>query len=169
MSIKDHRVCLNGKPYFLRGVLDQGYWPDGVLTPPTDEALKKYKVHPGDSVANLGYPHRTEANDEGFPVLRKGAIASYPLLPTKKSKIFVLSTNSFEGDSGGPVYLADPGRAVSGKDTEDVRLILGLVSAQRFLDEEAKMIYGTTKIRHRLGLANVVHASFIRETIERMP
>ncbi len=30
---------LNNKPYFLNGVLDQGYWPDGLYTAPSDEAL----------------------------------------------------------------------------------------------------------------------------------
>ena len=34
------RVHLNGKPVFLRGVLDQGYWPDALMTPPTPEALE---------------------------------------------------------------------------------------------------------------------------------
>ena len=35
-----HRVfALNDKPYFLSGLLDQGYYPDGGLTPPTDEAM----------------------------------------------------------------------------------------------------------------------------------
>ena len=29
-----------------------------------------------------------------------------------------------------------------------------------------KMIYGTSKVRHRLGLAIVIHASFIKETID---
>ncbi len=33
------RFCLNHKPYFLMGVLDQGYWPDGLYTAPADEAL----------------------------------------------------------------------------------------------------------------------------------
>ncbi|MBF0900854.1 MAG: glycoside hydrolase family 2 [Atopobium sp.] len=33
------RVYLNGAPYFVRGVLDQGYWPDGLLTAPSDDAL----------------------------------------------------------------------------------------------------------------------------------
>ena len=33
------RIFLNGKPYFMHGVLDQGYWPDGLYTAPTDEAL----------------------------------------------------------------------------------------------------------------------------------
>ena len=27
------RLCLNGQPYFFHGVLDQGYWPDGLYTP----------------------------------------------------------------------------------------------------------------------------------------
>ncbi|WP_301155868.1 glycoside hydrolase family 2 protein [Gordonibacter sp. RACS_AR68] len=33
------RFCLNHEPLFLRGVLDQGYWPDGLMTAPDDEAL----------------------------------------------------------------------------------------------------------------------------------
>lgn len=33
------RFCLNHRPYFLNGVLDQGYWPEGLYTAPTDEAL----------------------------------------------------------------------------------------------------------------------------------
>ena len=42
------RLCLNGKPYFFHGLLDQGYWPDGIYTPAKPEcyaedilALKK--------------------------------------------------------------------------------------------------------------------------------
>lgn len=31
--------CCNHEPLFLRGVLDQGYWPDGLMTAPSDEAL----------------------------------------------------------------------------------------------------------------------------------
>ena len=33
------RLFLNNKPYFQNGLLDQGYWCDGGLTPPTDEAM----------------------------------------------------------------------------------------------------------------------------------
>jgi hypothetical protein len=35
------RFLLNGRPYLLRMVLDQGYWPDGGLTAPDDAALKR--------------------------------------------------------------------------------------------------------------------------------
>ena len=33
------RLFLNGRPYFHNGLLDQGYWPDGLYTPPSDEAM----------------------------------------------------------------------------------------------------------------------------------
>ncbi len=35
-----NRLFLNGKPLFQYGPLDQGWWPDGLYTAPTDEALK---------------------------------------------------------------------------------------------------------------------------------
>lgn len=34
------RLQLNNQPYFQFGPLDQGYWPDGLYSPPTDEALR---------------------------------------------------------------------------------------------------------------------------------
>lgn len=34
------RLYLNGRPLFLFGPLDQGWWPDGLYTAPTDEALR---------------------------------------------------------------------------------------------------------------------------------
>ena len=34
------RLFLNNKPYFHNGVLDQGYYPDGLLTPPANDAMK---------------------------------------------------------------------------------------------------------------------------------
>src|SRR5215207_1106310 len=40
VSTHEGRVYLNNYPYILRLVLDQGYWPDSLLTPPTDEAMQ---------------------------------------------------------------------------------------------------------------------------------
>ena len=34
------KVYLNNSPYYLKLVLDQGYWPESTLTPPTDEAIQ---------------------------------------------------------------------------------------------------------------------------------
>ncbi|MGW1212918.1 PA14 domain-containing protein [Streptomyces sp. NPDC002499] len=40
------RTVLNGKPIFMMATLDQGFWPDGLYTAPTDEALAyDLKVH----------------------------------------------------------------------------------------------------------------------------
>ncbi len=34
------RLCLNGKPYFFHGLLDQGYWPDGLYTPASEASYE---------------------------------------------------------------------------------------------------------------------------------
>ncbi len=34
------RIALNGRPVFQTGALDQGFWPDGLYTAPSDEALR---------------------------------------------------------------------------------------------------------------------------------
>ena len=41
VSIQRDRFMLNGRPYYLRLVLDQGYWPDTLMTPPDDEAIQR--------------------------------------------------------------------------------------------------------------------------------
>ena len=45
------RLMLNNKPYFMNGLLDQGYYPDGFLTPPSNEAME-FDIK---SVKNLGF------------------------------------------------------------------------------------------------------------------
>lgn len=41
ITIEGKKVLINGSPVFQRLVLDQGYYPDGILTAPTDEVLLK--------------------------------------------------------------------------------------------------------------------------------
>jgi len=41
VATEGERFLLNGRPYFLRMVLDQGYWSDSGLTAPDDEALRR--------------------------------------------------------------------------------------------------------------------------------
>ena len=45
------RLLLNGEPYLHVGVLDQGYWSDGLLTAPSDEAM----VHDITTMKRLGF------------------------------------------------------------------------------------------------------------------
>lgn len=54
-SIGEHdgynRLFLNNKPYFQKGLLDQGYWSDGGMTAPTDEAL----IYDIQTMKDLGF------------------------------------------------------------------------------------------------------------------
>ncbi|MGM9858414.1 MAG: glycoside hydrolase family 2 protein [Bacilli bacterium] len=51
IEIKDNKIYLNNKKYFCNGVLDQGYFPDGIYTPAS------YKAYAFDilSMKNLGF------------------------------------------------------------------------------------------------------------------
>ncbi len=40
ISVENGKLCLNNKPIQMRLVLDQGYFPDGNLTPPSDDAIR---------------------------------------------------------------------------------------------------------------------------------
>ncbi len=40
VSVYNHKVYLNNDPYYLKMVLDQGYWPESILTPPSEEAIQ---------------------------------------------------------------------------------------------------------------------------------
>jgi beta-galactosidase/beta-glucuronidase len=40
VTVDGNRILINGKPVFQRLVLDQGFYPDGILTAPSDEALE---------------------------------------------------------------------------------------------------------------------------------
>ncbi|MBR2043550.1 MAG: glycoside hydrolase family 2 [Clostridia bacterium] len=40
LEIKGNELLLNGKPYFFNGLLDQGYFPDGIYTPADEEEYK---------------------------------------------------------------------------------------------------------------------------------
>jgi hypothetical protein len=41
VGVQGNRFMLNGRPYYLRMVLDQGYWPDTLLAPPSPAALRR--------------------------------------------------------------------------------------------------------------------------------
>lgn len=41
VNIEGNKIYLNNKPYYQRLVLDQGFYPDGIWTAPSDEALKR--------------------------------------------------------------------------------------------------------------------------------
>lgn len=41
ISVDNGKLCLNNRPFYMKAVLDQGYFPDGLLTAPSDDALRR--------------------------------------------------------------------------------------------------------------------------------
>ena len=121
-----------------------------------EKTLKKLDLHICSDVSIFGYPTRFEANDAGFPIGRHGCIASHPLTPVAKNKFFLVDFNTFEGDSGGPVFVINHGQPV----------ILGMVLAQFRHDERIKTLDEERIIHTPLGISKVVHAVLIREAVQ---
>lgn len=135
-----------------------------------DEGISTIEIHPGDELFCLGYPFGAESNPAGFPILRSGKIASYPLLPTRETKMFLLDFPIFRGNSGGPVYFVGGARADSrGLQIGVPQLIMGLVLEEKVLTETIEQLYERRERRYSLGLATIVHASLIREAINLLP
>ena len=127
----------------------------------TDEAFEQYQFHPGDEVSGLGYPFGYELNEFGFPILRSGRIASYPLTPVKVMKEFYVDFSAFGGNSGGPVYISAENR--SGNSSINLGSIIfrvvGIVTESILSPDRTQ----------NAGITRVVHAQFIRETIALLP
>ena len=115
-------------------------------------------VHVCSPLFVLTYPKTFEANGAGFPVARKGIVASHPLVPVAAKHSFLADFTTFGGDSGGPVFI--PG-------ADGHPLVIGMVIAQFRHDEQLKTEYEERSIHYPLGLGEVLHAQFVRETIEQ--
>jgi hypothetical protein len=126
-----------------------------------DDLLRRFEIHPGDELLSLGFPLFV-SSDGGFPILRSGKIASYPIVPTKTIKSILFDFRVFEGNSGGPVYFVDHGRTYGGSThlAETEQFVIGLVTSQ--LSSKA---YNN----QMLQLASIVPSVFIKETINLLP
>lgn len=135
-----------------------------------DKTLADFEIHPGDELHCLGYPLGMEANDAGFPVLRSGKIASYPLLPTDETKSFLFDFRVFKGNSGGPVYLVDSNRIYGGgAHIGRIHFIIGLVSQESLVQQQVSGPYSAELRQLQLGIAVVVHASLVKQAINLLP
>jgi hypothetical protein len=127
----------------------------------SDSDLAKFEIHPGDELMCLGFP-LAAASASGFPILRSGKIASYPITPTSLHNQILFDFQVFDGNSGGPVYFIDRGRTYGGTTHigETIQFIAGLVTSQLravFFNNEA------------LHVGAVVPSPYIRETIDLLP
>jgi plastocyanin len=103
------------------------------------ENLEQHSVGPGDEMM---------ANAAGFPILRSGRVASYPLTPSKAFPTFLLDFSVYPGNSGGPVFV----KQTKPDGSSDV-FITGMLTQQVELTGKP------------LEIGVVTQAGFIRETV----
>jgi len=143
----------------------------------SDKTFVDNDITAGDEMMALGFPRGLSANQAGFPILRAGRVASYPVAPADIFPTFLLDFAVFPGNSGGPVFVSRHERqaaAASDAATDAAaaptrtstapatvappqgEFIAGLLTQQVELNKE------------RLGIGIVTHAKFIREAIARL-
>jgi hypothetical protein len=142
-------ISITAPPAFAKAAIPEDYLAG-------DDTFSKYQVGAGDQMMTLGFPRGLAANPAGFPILRAGRVASYPIAPANIFPTFLLDFAVFPGNSGGPVFMSGPTRRAStdpGEPRPDVEFIAGLLTQQVELNSE------------RLDIGIVTNAKYIRETI----
>lgn len=114
------------------------------------------KLHVGSDVFIPGYPATLEGNEAGWPVLRRGTVATHPLAPIQSAQRMFVNAPTFGGDSGAPVVLVDDHRAV----------VVGIVTGMQRQTSRSRTPFEERVAHIPLALAITVQAPFIRETIE---
>lgn len=140
-------IAITAPPEFAKAAIPKD-WLAG------DETFSTYAVGAGDQMMALGFPRGLSANPAGFPILRSGRVASFPLAPAAAFPTFLLDFTVFPGNSGGPVFMAEGvRRRPGGGDSQEVQFIAGLLTQQVELNSE------------RLEIGIVTHARYIHETL----
>ena len=140
-------ITITAPPEFAKAAI-----PESWLA--TDDTFGKYGVEPGDEMLALGYPQGFSANEAGFPILKAGRVASFPLSPVKAFPTFLLDLNVFPGYSGGRCSPSGPRRRRPRAPRTRTPFIAGLITQEMELDSQ------------NLSIGFVTHAEFIRQTLD---
>jgi len=116
------------------------------------------KVRVGRDVCIPCFPAQVEANEAGWPILRKGSIATHPLTPLASAKTMFVDYSHFGGDSGAPVVLHG----------EKEPIVVGLVIAMQRQTDKSTTPFEERTVHTPLGLAIAVQSPFILQTIEML-
>jgi hypothetical protein len=135
----------------------------------SDMLIDVAEINPGDEVFTYGYPLGFEYNDAGFPLLRSGRIASYPIVPSDIYKTFLVDIEIFQGNSGGPVIFSQDSRIKQKViNLAQFNFIMGLVSKETLHQEHIVSQFEEKIVKTRLSVATIVQSRFILETIKIM-
>lgn len=104
------------------------------------------------------FPAAAASNDAGWPILRSGTVATYPVRPVDKQPKFMVDATAFGGDSGAPVVLIVDGRPI----------VVGAVHGMLRQTNRTTSPFEET-VRHMpMDLSIITQAAFVRETIDSM-
>jgi hypothetical protein len=135
-----------------------------------DIDIQSQDIQPGEELSCLGFPFGLESNSAGFPILRSGKIASFPVYPSKIAPQILLDIRIFGGNSGGPVFFDYVNRRRFGSKAQpvDLRGIIGVLRQDISRDETFEGYFETSTRRDPIGIAGVIPAQFVMETLEIM-
>jgi hypothetical protein len=127
-----------------------------------DARLDALDIHPGDELQCLGFPLAISIN--GFPVIRSGLVASYPITPTKAVHSLYYNFHTLPGNSGGPVYFSFVNRVYKGAThLGDIQQgIVGLVAQQ-----VSSKVSGFENVP--IDISVIVPSSYIKDTVDMLP
>ena len=137
--------------------------PDGIDIKPFEysqiadaKLAEDHKIQVGQEVFIPCFPAQVEANPAGWPILRKGSIASYPLTPLASAKTIFVDYAHFGGDSGAPVVAL----------IDQIPVVVGLVIAMKRLTDKTVTTFEERTVHTSLGLAIAVQSPYIRQTVD---
>ncbi len=141
-------IAIKAPPEFAKAAIPLSWLAD-------ETSFEAAGLAPGDEMFVLGFPGGKSANSQGFPILRSGRVASYPLSPTNRYPTFLLDFRVFAGNSGGPVFIESDMRRHPGAGPGDERaqFVAGMLTKQS-MDSDRPLELGV-----------VVDAAYIRQTI----
>ncbi len=136
--------------------------PEGVDVQPFTLNQIADTRHVEDRIVRVGqdvfipcFPAQVEANSAGWPLLRKGSLATHPLTPVARTPTMFVDYSHFGGDSGAPVVATVNGEP----------LVVGLVFAMLRQTDKSTTAFEERTQHTPLGLGIAVQAPLIRQTI----
>ncbi len=137
--------------------------PKGVDVKPFDEhqiaearLAEERLIRVGQDVFIPCFPAGVEANSAGWPILRKGSVATHPLRPLASAKTMFVDYSHFGGDSGAPVVTW----------IENEPIVVGLVIGMLRQTDKSSTAFEERTFHTSLGLAISVQSPLIRQTID---